>query len=796
MEDTLPQLRLFSQTTLPSPIRHDLAVYCSPHDLTAIITADFDVNVYRLNGQVAFTIKCKDRGEATVTAVEWKPDGSLLAVGWSDGSYGVYEGGSGRLLNEGRVGGAGAKEWRLDLEGTWGGDDDEEGAGVRGFGWEQHWDKEQRQASGHFAEENLDTEAWADGLTNDHSEGMEELTKAFVSRLADLPRAVAVMDVTKVMPKLSAIPSHGLRSGLDGNRFGTKAATDGAFDTKSTDSARTVDVLFVYTDSGEGHVLLDETVPIGTFKADTGISLSSRHASNADSGIHATLATDSSHKLLLQLQDIPLDTLGGSLLHVVARETKRISSLLAYITQTIRCTTHDFTTGLALPTRLINNINQILDETSPPEGDIVHNLCHLAMTGHYKPALLEWLSDVVKEPNHKRWDQAVGTMYANIQNHIFINLIPALDRLSIAVCSLHGHARYHDGDAAFDVPAQLFKNILEGVDALRLIAYKILTICMHEWQLFRSFSKWLRIVIDISIAGPGSKSALDMEEKEAAILDYNAVLEYVGDVMMGSELQGYVRALPDFKGVVQGRDEFFEHPVVKEMGYERTLKATQEAAKEDAPKEIPERDKEVLNLQAVAASLTGHIRVAMERLALWQSKLLPQQRQPEVLAVSSGATVCDMRVLVSQSHQPEVHLLDIENGNLLLVRYIPESRNQESVCVSTHRDILDAKFLDKTSAICLRKDSNGRHLLARTALPNPADLSFEIQEAESLHYLADGQAFQPAKILVGGRMGKEVVVVFSGDGRSWRLYDLLSGVQNGNDDEQWADDDEEMDTTV
>lgn len=67
-----------------------------------------------------------------MTAAKWKPEGSLLAIGWSDGSWGVHDGGSGKMVGEGRVAGsgsAGGEEWKMDLEPGWGVDEDGEGAG-------------------------------------------------------------------------------------------------------------------------------------------------------------------------------------------------------------------------------------------------------------------------------------------------------------------------------------------------------------------------------------------------------------------------------------------------------------------------------------------------------------------------------------------------------------------------------------------------------------------------------------------------------------------------------------------
>jgi hypothetical protein len=41
-----------------------------------------------------------------------------------------------------------------------------------------------------------------------------------------------------------------------------------------------------------------------------------------------------------------------------------------------------------------------------------------------------------------------------------------------------------------------------------------------------------------------------------------------------------------------------------------------------------------------------------------------------------------------------------------------------------------------------------------------------------VHTFEANEAFQPEKLLVGGRKDKEICVVFGDGGKSWRVYDL------------------------
>ncbi|KAM0713815.1 hypothetical protein Q7P37_010777 [Cladosporium fusiforme] len=767
MSDVLPQqLPLFASKSSSAAIKPELSVVCSPHDLIAIVTADGDVAVYRLNGQVAFTIKCKDPGELTVTAAKWKPDGSLLAVGWSDGSWGVHDGGSGKLVGEGRVAGSAASsEWKLDLEPGWGGDDDEEEAvGVAEFGWERHNVPVEKIKTNALARGRgeLDTEDWADGLKDDEDLDDEEEERKQPGQLVDLPRAITTLDTSKILPKLSAIPSHGLRSGPEGARFATQAMTDGVFEVKKTDAPESVDALIVYTDAGDVRVLLDDTVPIGSFKLD---SKPCKHASHPRTGSHVLLSRDHESHWQFQTQDLPLVGLGGPLLHVIARDTKRIQSTLAYLTQAVRCITHDYTTELQFPTRLMNNINMTLSEAEQPQGDLSYNLCHLAMTGDLTPIMLEWLTDIVKEPNHKRWDTAIGGMYARIQSHIFVNLLPALDRMSIAVCSLRGQAELHKDSTVFDVEPSLFSNILEGIDALRLAAQKVQLICIHEWQQFRAFSKWLRVQIEVGSAGPFSKSALETEEKEAMGIEHSLVLGYIKETMGNSKLAQYVTKRPEMRGVVE-RDEFFQHPVLQKMGYENTTRALKEwdEAGNNTTSTAP------LNLQAITLSLTGNVNVILDRITKWQSKMLPSyQTHTGPSSLPATARVCDMRMVARESNDLAVRILLADSDTLhLYSEHSKLGRNSSVRDSEPTSKLLDVKWVSDKCCVFLRQsEEDGSHALNVSLLQGDS-----LTEEAAIHSFDPNDVFKPDKLLVGGRKGKEICVVFGNEEKAWKVFDI------------------------
>ncbi|WPH03337.1 Hypothetical protein R9X50_00621400 [Acrodontium crateriforme] len=785
-------LSLLFEKRLANAIQsHELVAYCDPHDLIALVPSDpcSEVVVYRLNGQVAFSIKRKNGFlpvEAAVTALKWKPNGAYLAVGWADGFYGMYSGENGRVLSSGsvRVGNSG-QAWSLEL-GMLGvvddaDDDDEEEGGVVvcAFGWDTHQpDKGDAKKIGQL---NTTSEEWYDGF--DDGESVDSAVRMIKCNaqptMKDLSRALTILDVTKVLPRLSAIPSHGLRAGEDGTRFASQAATDGIFETQKDETSGSIDVLLVCGSDGTVQVLLDESINIGTCNLDVRPLLLASHPRSSS---HAILSQATNGDLQSSFVELPLDALSGPLLHVIATNTKRMQNILSYTTHTIRCIHHDLTTGLQFPSRLLKNMNEELSEKQ--EGDVVTNLFHLAMTGCFTPTMLEWLIDIVKETNHKRWDQAVNGMYTNMQNHIFINLLPALDRLSIAAITLRGHACFHKCSGQFDVPPDLFTRVLDGIDSIRLVAQKVSLLIATEQKQFRAFSKWVRVMIEIGVAGPGSKGATEVEERETPNLDFPLLLAYMEKTLMESPIIPYVEPLPALKASCASEEEFWDHEVPKSLGYDQTLSAL-EQTDEMPPKGVSRDDNLATNLPALTVYLFAAVRAAVESITTWQSRML--------VPPTSAAIPCERDTRVAQLYMSSsqtaegppskrtTNVLTLPSPQTLLAHTLRPKTSEKQILLTLSEDVelMDAKYhpYEPEAIIVLVRLQNNVSdieyaLQTLRVSPSPLSSKAPAKRAEELHAFRSGSTFSPERILIGGRKGRTVCVVLGNSGRQWQILDL------------------------
>lgn len=747
---------LFDNTFLDPP---SLVSYNHPHDLLATTSSpsNAEVSAYRLPGHLAFTIKRKNLAgldDVAVTALEWKVDGSLLAVGWSDGVWGVYSGEKGAVVGTGDVSAG----------------DGVEGTEVRGFRWTRH------EASGGIVRESggvgrgvrdeiegegLSTEEWYDGLSWE-----EGGPKKVAAGIAKLTRHIATLDATAVLPRLSALPAHGLRLAPEAAKFCSQASTDTAFepskDSTSTSEDETVDVLTLLCSDSAVRVYIDNTLSIGSLPLPpTHIPRAS--TSHPSSTTHSILTHDPrTNDLFLNTLALPVSTLSSPLLQVITTNTKRLAHLSAYLATTVTCLTHDYTTALAFPTRLLNNLSTELEDKG--EGDVVTNLLHLAMTTHFTPAMLEWLVDIVRDTNAKRWSIAIEGMYANVLEHLFMHLRPALDRVSIAAATLRGYAIFDSESAAassFNLDPALFSRTLDAVDAMRLVCRRLETIVVEEQRAFRAFAKWVRVMIEVGTAGVGTKAAAEAEEREAGNVDFGPVGEYICGPLGTSRVEAFVeRRVGGGEGL-------------KTRVYDRVCEVF---ARIDGGREtMTEEERTMTNIPTLMTVLSERIDTILHRIAAWQSNMLSTPTGLPLPAAGAGETleVVDMSMSGRRPCQAQgvtsILLLPAEARTPLLeVHYSDNPRSSfqgPSVVDGVEGEVLDATFIPAPSedALALIQAGGGEH-------------PYQIlrwrggEAARVVHAFEDG--FVPKKLVVGGREGKMVCIVLGDEGKAWRVLDL------------------------
>ena len=531
--------------------------------------------------------------------------------------------------------------------------------------------------------------------------------------------------------------------------------------------------------SGITSVYLGDTVRIGAFNIAESYQV--LHASHSSCTSQVVLtAKEHDTRYDLRYIDLPLEALSGPLLQTVAVNTKRMQNLVAYISLIVRCIQSDFSSNLQLPNKLINNISEELSEKQ--EGSLVNNLYHLAMTGAFTPTMLEWLADTVKDSTHKRWDKAINDMYTQIQMHIFMHLIPALDRLAIATDAIRGHALFHEDTGKF-VPSKPITALMDDIDSIRCLGQRLQLIVMTEHRQFRAFSKWMRVMIDIGVAGPGSKPAAEIEERDLPNQDDASVLAYIQKTLIRSRLAQHLEQKDSTNGK-QGGSKDVDYTEPAEEHRRRVMKAIQDL---NNLREADESQTDaLLILPALTARLIASTRQAISSISNWQSGMLSE---PSTISLRGtvdtylNTTVLDLK-LFPRGQKP--HSIDSityivmkssggENGDTM--RFVKCSRHQRKETEVTRRDlippkgqILHARILNEERCLVLLESAREHtHILIS------CDLSANnAQDARNkpIHDFSGQTGFTPSYFLVGGRRGKMVCVVFGNDGRGWKVFDL------------------------
>ena len=491
--------------------------------------------------------------------------------------------------------------------------------------------------------------------------------------LNDLPRQLASIDVEAVLPRLSPISARANAGGRY-DMFASQSALDDYFDSAQRKDKLAADVMLIGHSDGLVRLIIDDILEVSLPQDDDRKALDSArehllYTSHPQSPHHALLvasvdpadvgdATKGYNRLSLSLFDIPLLSSGGSHLHLIVSRTAQIRDLCNYISYSILCAKADWSTHTTLPSRFMENINETLEEKG--EGTLEQNLFHLAMTGSFTPTMLEWLKDELAErvrdtislptrveytdesKGHKRWDHAITTFHNDLSKLLQTNLLPALERAILVTTNLRGLATYYENSSQFDVSPTYFTSIISALSMLQLLVHEAIIILAEEQRQFRAFSKWLRHVIDLSAADPGSVSARDMAEREAGVLDYPRILAYLAGGLVDSKLQPIVFAQPPDDAL----SDFNQVDLVKAI----------HQARDGAAKRT-----ELLSLHTLSSHLHEVCMVAHGQILKWRNSATPSIEEVE-LEPNAVTAVYDMRTmrtavsLTTHSHyQPPSH---------------------------------------------------------------------------------------------------------------------------------------------
>lgn len=111
-------------------------------------------------------------------------------------------------------------------------------------------------------------------------------------------------------------------------------------------------------------------------------------------------------------------------------------------------------------------------------------------------------------------------------------MLPALQRTAIILSRLRGIARFEASNNDIGFTTAQIARLIDIVQTLYAVSYKILRLVMKELILFSKFSSWLRLEIDRLASSTMSDELLERQ----ANVDFPKVLKYIKDHLTTSPM--------------------------------------------------------------------------------------------------------------------------------------------------------------------------------------------------------------------------------------------------------------------
>lgn len=631
------------------------------------------------------------------------------------------------------------------------------------------------------------------------------------SASTDLPQHLASLDIDALLPRLSAIPApsknqHGFQP--KSTKTAAQKMVHGILNTKLPRDSSIMHVIFAAHEDGKARLVLDRifdqqfTAPSGD---NTQIPI--KHCSHTSSPYHVLVrarkqtdvdTSEGSTALLsdvdLALYEVPFSARGGLHTRTIINKSLQFHCLGLYLGFCVDYMTTEWNTNTTLPSRFIENINETLTEKG--EAKLEQHLYQLAMTGYRGEIITEWLKDELAERGHKRWDQAMTTLHHSLGSIFRINIIPGMERLTLAASALRGLALYYEGTTKFDVEAQFFTKVIDTVGCLQLLVHEALQILGEEERQFRAFSRWLRAQVDLSATEPGSQSAQELSEREAMTADIPRVLTYLEGPLIQSRLQPFV------KGSNADSSANIRHDIEAVAAAIKTARGT------------PTSDEVTLSIPACMKRLQELADSAFGQIKQWQKSTWSRPVE-EDLHVSTASGILDARIVANPAVTGMMNVVDVllkdEDENQLLVRSLDISNgatktllHQRQLIFDGDTNILDAETMLDASVLILLEQADNAFLLklpwGYVFGPGTGDIYVDDDALNQwrLHVFDSADNFAPAHIWVDETKARRVVVMDK-TRRAWRILDLgrrtdMVGANIAEEDEDEEEHDDVEDT--
>ncbi|KAH0543232.1 hypothetical protein FGG08_002396 [Glutinoglossum americanum] len=797
-------LNLLAEKAIHQPVsREGLLAYCPTMDLLALATKEEQVFVYRLNGQLVFGAAQKGT-PSRVEKLQWKPNGQLLAVTWSDSVTRLIGADSSKIIHQIHTS-----------------SEKDQNARVTCLGWGVNFTDPKGARAQIESRPNSSLD-----------EFLGQNAQASVSGfIADLPAELALTDVDVTIPRLSVLPS----GGKDEDVFNSRASVDAMLLPLNKKENDAVDVLIIASDDGTMHLRYFVACPyrrliayqglasiydcfgigyfnlqsIGAFSAGCKAWL---HSSHPYSSTHSLLVSTNEDDLYLVPLDLRFISCSGGYLSLLASKSTQLQNLLRYISQVQQHMETEWRNSQDLPSKFIRNINETLEEKL--DSNLVDAAYHLVISGNCLDPMKDWLFDELTERGHKRWDRAVTTGYENIRRLAHQHLLPALERCDVLVCRLQGLSKYQDSNAALGLSTQDLSNVRDTIRCLKILTQTILNYAGIELGQFTAFSMWLRHEIDIQAAENSGSIPDDVPDKDG-LIEHAKVIDYIQGAMTKSRLAEFFPPVStdDKRDQWDLRDEGLSlFDILKKELKKRSLNV--------------HTNKRLPGIRSFYEHLARQCDIVFKQIAEAERRNVLFGR-PVHLVKGNKSSIADIRVLVdakngvSTTQRVEVariifddaaikDLKFVDDSHIMLIyedpgELAPDCHELPSI-TSTYRSftVAGSNLLNVTYSLSPDVDYHTAALKSETITGALTTIIPESQGSRALHihegnihefschfFPATEAGFVPEMLEINGRKGRRVVCVLGRDRLHYRVFDLDGEAEEEEDEDEDEGEDEE-----
>ncbi|KAK9461835.1 anaphase-promoting complex, cyclosome, subunit 4-domain-containing protein [Lipomyces oligophaga] len=431
-EDELRQsFSTLHQITLAAPVRHELFSWCPVMDLLTFSPDLRSLWLYRMTGELIWKFSLPEP-TVLISCIAWKPDGTVLALGCSDGTVRLCTTVDGKMIH------------KISLR--------------------------RSLACLRWTVESLDT---------------------LRSRNNELFEGVFSFDVTSILPRLSPLPS--LLS-TDSLYIG-KTTVDNLLNAPiQHEKPSRIDMLVSGEDNGNIVFSIYGNFSIGDLPFPKRLTqlLPLEQVSTDDLSFHGFITKTRTDDILLVPLRVHFIRRFGSDLDQIAMSSTRVPALLSFVSDVLEIIHREWNVNILKPMNTLLQSLCTAVSTSNPRGTLMELLIFGVARGRMKT----WMTEQYPERVIKAWRKGAVGSYENCRKLLVESLIPACERIGILISRINGLAEWRDRGQHLGLSPETCKSMLDILKEIMIGAHRMLRDLNLEYDNYKSFIQWVKYMYD------------------------------------------------------------------------------------------------------------------------------------------------------------------------------------------------------------------------------------------------------------------------------------------------------------